>query len=44
VLLISATLDEAVEAEARAAGAAACMSKAETRANICDVALRLAAQ
>jgi two-component system, NarL family, nitrate/nitrite response regulator NarL len=44
VLLISATLDDALEAEAIAAGADACLSKAESRANICDVALRLAAQ
>jgi DNA-binding NarL/FixJ family response regulator len=44
VLVISATLDDAVEAEAIAAGAAACLSKAETRASICDVALRLVAQ
>jgi DNA-binding NarL/FixJ family response regulator len=44
VVMISATLDDDVEAEAIAAGAAACLSKAETRANICDVALRLVAQ
>lgn len=44
VLLISATLDDALEAEAIAAGADACLSKAESRANICDVALRLVRQ
>jgi DNA-binding NarL/FixJ family response regulator len=44
VLLISATLDDDLEAEARAAGADACLSKALTRANICDVALRLVAR
>jgi two-component system nitrate/nitrite response regulator NarL len=43
VVLISATLDEDVEAEAKAAGAAACLSKAETRADICSAALRLVA-
>jgi len=44
VVLISATLDDAVEAEAMAAGADACLSKAETRADICSVALRIVAQ
>jgi two-component system invasion response regulator UvrY len=44
VLVISATLDDAVEAELRAAGADACLSKALTRADICDVGLRLVAQ
>jgi two-component system, NarL family, invasion response regulator UvrY len=44
VLVISATLDDAVERELLAAGADACMSKASSRASICDVALRLLAQ
>ena len=44
VVLISATLDDAVEAEAMAAGADACLSKAESRAEICSVGLRLVAQ
>ena len=44
VVLISATLDDALEAEAMAAGADACLSKAETRADICSVALRLVAR
>jgi DNA-binding NarL/FixJ family response regulator len=44
VLVISATLDETVERELLAAGADACMSKAQTRASICDTALRLVAQ
>jgi DNA-binding NarL/FixJ family response regulator len=44
VVLISATLDDGLEAEAVAAGADACLSKAESRANICDVALRLVRQ
>jgi DNA-binding NarL/FixJ family response regulator len=44
VLLISATLDDELEAEARAAGADACLSKALTRADICSVALRLLAR
>jgi two-component system, NarL family, nitrate/nitrite response regulator NarL len=39
VLLISATLDDDVEREARARGAAACMSKAESRADICTAAV-----
>jgi hypothetical protein len=41
VVLISATLDDALEAEAIAAGADVCLSKAETRADICSVGLRL---
>ena len=42
VLVISATLDDGVGDEVMAAGADACMSKARTRAEICDAALRLA--
>jgi DNA-binding NarL/FixJ family response regulator len=42
VLVISATLDDGVEGEVLAAGADACLSKALTRADICDEALRLA--
>jgi two-component system, NarL family, response regulator LiaR len=41
VLVISATLDDEAERELLAAGADACMSKASSRASICDVALRL---
>ena len=44
VVLISATLDDALEAEALAAGADVCLSKAETRADICRVGLRLVAR
>ena len=44
VLVISATLDPDVERELLAAGAHACMSKASSRASICDEALRLAAR
>jgi two-component system, NarL family, nitrate/nitrite response regulator NarL len=44
VLVISATLDDAVEAELYAAGADRCMSKALARGDICDAALRLVAQ
>jgi DNA-binding NarL/FixJ family response regulator len=44
VLVISATLDEDGEAEILAAGADACLSKAATRAEICDAALRLVRQ
>jgi DNA-binding NarL/FixJ family response regulator len=44
VVLISATLEPALEAEALAAGADAVLSKAETRADICSVGLRVAAQ
>ena len=43
VLIISATLDDDVEAEALAAGADACLSKALARADICTVALELLA-
>lgn len=43
VLVISATLDDDVERDLRAAGADACMSKAQTRASICDAGLRLMA-
>ena len=43
VLVISATLDEEVEAEALAAGADACLSKALARAEICTAALELLA-
>ena len=42
VLIISATLDDEVERELLAAGADACMSKASSRASICDAGLRLA--
>ena len=44
VMLVSATIDDVTEAEARAAGAEACLSKALARADICDAALRLVAQ
>lgn len=44
VLVISAALDDDVEAEVLAAGADACLSKALTRADICAAALRLVAQ
>jgi len=44
VLVISATLDDDVEAELRAAGADGILSKALTRAAICDAGLRLVAQ
>ena len=44
VLVISATLDPDVERELLAAGAHACMSKASSRASICDEALRLVAR
>jgi DNA-binding NarL/FixJ family response regulator len=43
VLVISAALEDGVEAQLLAAGADACLSKALTRAHICDVALRLVA-
>jgi two-component system nitrate/nitrite response regulator NarL len=43
VLVISATLDDGVESVVLAAGADACLSKAMTRAHICDVGLRLVA-
>ena len=42
VLVISATLDGGVDDEVMAAGADACLSKALSRADICDAALRLA--
>jgi DNA-binding NarL/FixJ family response regulator len=41
VVVISATLEDGVEAEARAAGADAVLSKALTRSDICTAALRL---
>jgi DNA-binding NarL/FixJ family response regulator len=41
VLVISATLDGGVEDQVLAAGADACLSKALSRADICDAALRL---
>ena len=44
VLVISATLDDDVEAELRAAGADGILSKALTRGAICDAGLRLVAQ
>jgi DNA-binding NarL/FixJ family response regulator len=44
VLVISATLDDDVEAELRELGADGCLSKALARADICDAALRLVAQ
>jgi len=44
VLVISATLDDEVEAELYAAGAGGCLSKALARTDICDAALRLVAQ
>jgi CheY-like chemotaxis protein len=44
VLVITATLDDGVEAEALAAGADAALSKALTRADICTAALDLAAR
>ena len=44
ILVISATLDDEVERELLAAGADRCMSKAQSRASICDEALRLVAQ
>jgi len=40
-VIVSATLDEDVERDALAAGAAACLSKATSRADICAEALRL---
>ena len=43
VVLISSTLDDELEAEARAAGADACLSKGLARAEICSVALELLA-
>ena len=44
VLVVSATLDDEVEAELRAAGADDCLSKALTRSDICDAGLRLVAR
>jgi len=44
VLVISATLDDDVEAELYAAGADRCLSKALARAELCDAALALVAQ
>ncbi len=41
VLVISATLDDGGEAQALAAGADACLSKALTRSEICAAAMRL---
>jgi len=43
ILVISATLDDEVERELLAAGADACLSKAASRASVCDVGLRLVA-
>ena len=43
VLLVSSTLDDEVETEARAAGAVGCLSKALPRADICSAALGLLA-
>jgi two-component system nitrate/nitrite response regulator NarL len=43
VLVISATLDDGVESVVLTAGADACLSKAMTRAHICDVGLSLVA-
>jgi DNA-binding NarL/FixJ family response regulator len=44
VLIVSASLDDHVEQAARAAGAAACVSKDMARADICAAALRIARQ
>jgi DNA-binding NarL/FixJ family response regulator len=44
VLVISATLDDEVERDLLAAGADACMSKATSRAKICDEGMRLITQ
>lgn len=44
VLIVSASLDEEVEREANAAGAAGCIGKDSPRADICAEALRLARQ
>ena len=41
VLVISAALEDGIEDKVLAAGADACLSKALTRADICDAALRL---
>ena len=42
VIVVSATLEDGVGDELRAAGADACLSKALSRAEICATALRLA--
>jgi two-component system nitrate/nitrite response regulator NarL len=42
VLIVSASLDEDIERAARAAGAAGCVSKELSRADICATALRVA--
>jgi DNA-binding NarL/FixJ family response regulator len=42
VLIVSASLDDATERAALAAGAAGCVSKDSARADICAAALRLA--
>ncbi|MEA2250519.1 MAG: two-component system, NarL family, nitrate/nitrite response regulator NarL [Solirubrobacteraceae bacterium] len=44
VLLVSASLDEDVERHARAAGAAGCLSKAMSQADICAAVLDVARQ
>jgi DNA-binding NarL/FixJ family response regulator len=44
VVIVSASLDEEVERAALAAGAAACLGKERSRAEICATALRLARQ
>jgi DNA-binding NarL/FixJ family response regulator len=42
VLIVSASLDEQTERAARAAGAAGCLGKDSSRADICATAVRLA--
>ena len=42
MLIVSASLDEEIERAALAAGAAACVSKDRSRADICAAALRIA--
>jgi two-component system nitrate/nitrite response regulator NarL len=44
VLVISASLDDGIEQQILAAGADGCLSKALTRADICDEGLRLVAR
>jgi two-component system nitrate/nitrite response regulator NarL len=44
VMVISAALEDGIDAEVLAAGADACLSKALSRAEICAAALRLAQQ
>jgi CheY-like chemotaxis protein len=44
VLVISASLDDGIEQQILAAGADGCLSKALTRADICDVGLSLVAR